>query len=100
MPLSLRRVKAPSLPTEKPVIVPLPVFVVYANRPLPVTAIQHAAVCSVGTEGLTTRSIPVWESRRYDETSLAVAAPPKASETIRKPPLSKAKPKGVIPEEG
>src|SRR5215208_3593523 len=85
-----------ALRTSKPVTDALPVFATYANLPLFVTTTQQAAVSVVGTEALTTSSVPP-PPNVYDDTALAFTAPPNASETIRTPCWLNAKPNGVSP---
>src|SRR5215210_288224 len=51
-PSAARIVRLPSVDTAYEVTEP-PAFPAYANRPLPVTAIQQAAVSVVGTDALT-----------------------------------------------
>ena len=77
-------------------IVPLAAFVVYVNRPLSVTTIQHAEVSVVGTEPLITFHVPL-PLFEYDDTALPFGAPPNASETMSVPPCVNPNPNGVTP---
>lgn len=62
------------------------------------TTTQHAArSCAANTEGLIVSRTP---SRPTSYDDRALAAPPKASETISRPRVSNANPNGVAPFEG
>src|SRR5688572_19386960 len=91
------RVSEPSLPIAKLEIELLPVLVSYAYLPFFEITTQQAAVWVVPTDGLITFTFLSF--KLYEDIALASAAPPKASETIKCPDGSKAKPKGVTPAE-
>ena len=75
----------------------LPVLLPKANLPFLVTTIQHTADCKSGTEALRSLNEPWWSA--YEETALALAAPPNASLTMRIPRLLNENPNGVMPDE-
>src|SRR5438094_10237099 len=80
-------------------MVPLPVLDTKAVCPLFVMTTQHEAVWEFATEPLTTLKTPS-SPALYEDAADWFGAPPKASETTKKPGLLKAKPNGVVPLEG
>ena len=65
--------------TRNPEIEALAALAVYANRPSSLTTSHQAAVSVVGTDASITVKAP--PDNEYEDAALALAAPPKASET-------------------